>query len=101
MLVPNKNMGVTYQTDGNRRSKKMGYLVGVVKLACYSLNSRFLLPVFTNNHLEYLLNRTSKKLAKSYVYEFFDPPRLAPCPQLIASLLSPFWWKGRPPAWFG
>ena len=38
MLAPNKNWGVTYQTDGNHTSKTTGYLFGVVKLACYSIN---------------------------------------------------------------
>jgi hypothetical protein len=49
MLAPNKYRGVTYQTDGNYMSKTMGYLVGVVKAACYSSNTRLLLCVFTNN----------------------------------------------------
>jgi len=60
MLAPNKNRGVTYQTDENHISKTIGYLVGVVKLACYSLNKCLLLRVFTNNHLKYLSNRTLK-----------------------------------------
>jgi len=38
MLAHNKNWGVTYQTDGNHMSKPTGYLVGVVKLAWYSIN---------------------------------------------------------------
>ena len=55
MLAPTKNRSVTYQTDGNHISKTIGYLVGVVKLAWYSLNTRLLLRVFTNNHLIYIL----------------------------------------------
>jgi len=39
MLAPNKNRGVTYQTDGNHISKTIGYLDRVVKLACYSKHS--------------------------------------------------------------
>ena len=45
-------------------------------MACYSLNTRLLLRVFTNNHRKYLSNRTSKKLVKCYVYEFFGHPGL-------------------------
>ena len=67
MLAPDRNRGVIYQTDGNHISKPIGYLVGVVELACYSLNTCLLLRVFTNNHLKYLYNRTSKKLLKCYV----------------------------------
>ena len=78
MLAPNNNRGVTYQTARIHISKTIGYLVGVVKLACYSLNTCLLLRVFTNNHLKYLSNRTSKKLVRCYVYEYFNPPRLAP-----------------------
>ncbi len=85
MLAPNKNRSVTYQTDGNHISKTIGYLVGVVELAWYSLNTRLLLRVFTNNHLIYFLNWISKKLLTCYVYKFFDPPRLAPyhCPPVV------------------
>ena len=64
MLAPNKNRGVTYQTDRNHISKAVGYLVVVVKLACYSLNTRLLFRVLNNNHLKYLSNQTSKKLLK-------------------------------------
>ena len=36
-------------------SKTIGYLVGVVvKLACYSLNTRLRLRVFIKNHLKYI-----------------------------------------------
>jgi len=49
-----KIWGVTYQTDRYHISKTIGYLVGVVKLACYSINTRLLLCVFTNNHLNSL-----------------------------------------------
>ena len=71
MLAPNKNMGVTYQTDGNHLSKTMGYSVGEVKVACYSFITCLLLRVFTNILLKCLYNVTSKKLVKCYVYEFF------------------------------
>ena len=54
MLAHKNNRGVTYQTDGNNISKTMGYFIGVVKLASYSINTRLLLRVFTNNHLKYL-----------------------------------------------
>jgi hypothetical protein len=76
MLAPNKNRGVKYQTDGNHLSKTMGHSVGEVKIACYSLNTCLLLRVFTNNHRKYLSNRSSKKLVKCYVYEFFGHPGL-------------------------
>ncbi len=78
MLAPNKNRGVTYQTDGNHIIKTIGYLVGVVKLACYSIHTPILLRVFTNNHLKYLSNRTSKKILKCHLQVVFDTPRLAP-----------------------
>ena len=58
MLAPNKNRGVTYQTDRNQISKTMGYSVGEVKIACHPLNTRLLLCVFTNNLRKYLSNRT-------------------------------------------
>jgi hypothetical protein len=67
MLAPNKNRGVTYQTDGTHINKTIGYLAGVVKLVCYSLNTCLLLSVFTNNHLKYLSNQTLKKLLKCHV----------------------------------
>jgi hypothetical protein len=76
MLAPNKNRGVTYQTARNHISKTIGYLVGVVKLACYSLYTCLLLRVFTNNHLKYLSNWTSKKFVKCYVYKFLTCPGL-------------------------
>jgi hypothetical protein len=76
MLAPNKNRGVTYQTDGNHLGKTMGHSVGEVKIACFSLNNRLLLRVFTNNHRKYLSNRTSKRLVKCYVHELFGHPGL-------------------------
>jgi hypothetical protein len=39
MLAPNINRGMPYQTDGNHISKIIGYLVRVVKLACYSVKT--------------------------------------------------------------
>ena len=74
---------MTYQTDGNHISKTIGYLVGVVELAFYSLNTLLLLHVFINNHLSYLSNRTLKNLVKCSVYEFLVPPRLAPYHQTV------------------
>jgi len=56
MLAPNNNRGMTYQTDWNHISETIGYLVGGVKLACYSLNTHLLLlyRVFSNNLLNSL-----------------------------------------------
>jgi hypothetical protein len=66
------------------------YFVGTEKLACYCLNTRLQLCVFTNNLLKYLSNRTTKKLLKCYISEFFGPPRLAPRPLLTSG--QPFFW---------
>jgi len=52
MLTPNNNRGVTYQTDEKHLTNLWEYFVGVVKLACYALNTRLLLRVLTNNHLK-------------------------------------------------
>jgi hypothetical protein len=38
MLAPNNNRGMTYQTDEKRLTIFPEYFVGVVKLACYSIN---------------------------------------------------------------
>ena len=54
MLAPNDNRGMTSQTDEKHLTMFPEYFVGVVKLACYALNTRLLLPVFTNNLLIYL-----------------------------------------------
>ena len=67
MLAPDRNRGVIYQTDGNHISKPIGYLVGVVELACYSLNTCLLLRVFTNNHLKYIKLDIEKSLNMLYV----------------------------------
>ncbi len=45
ILAPNNNRGMTYQTDGNNLSKTNGYLVGVVNIECYCLNTRLLVRV--------------------------------------------------------
>ena len=45
MLAPNNNRGVTYQTDEKHLTNLREYFVGVVKLACYALNTRLLLRV--------------------------------------------------------
>jgi hypothetical protein len=58
MLAPDKNRGVTCQTDGNHISKPIGYLVGVVEL---------LLRVLTNNHLKYIKLDIEKSLNMLYV----------------------------------
>ena len=52
MLAPNNNRGMTYQTDEKHLTIFSEYFVGVVKLACYSINTRFLWRVFTNNLLK-------------------------------------------------
>jgi hypothetical protein len=54
MLAPNDNRVMTYQTDEKHLTMFPEYIGGVVKLACYALNTRLLLPVFTNNLLKYL-----------------------------------------------
>ena len=54
MLAPNNNRGVTYQTDEKNLTNLREYLLGVVKLACYALNTRLLLRVFNENLLKYL-----------------------------------------------
>ena len=54
MLTPNNNRGVTYQIDEKHLTNLKEYFVGVVKLACYALNTRLLLPVFNDNLLKYL-----------------------------------------------
>jgi hypothetical protein len=53
MLTPNNNRGMTYQTDEKHLTIFPEYFVGVVKLACYALNTRLLLH-FTNNLLKHL-----------------------------------------------
>jgi len=62
---------MTYQTDEKNLNNMVEYSVGVVKLACYSINTRLLLHVVTNNLLKYLSNGTSKKLIKCYGYKLF------------------------------
>jgi len=54
VLAPNNNRGMTYQTDEKHLTNLGEYSVGVVKLACYPLNTRLLLLVFNNNLLKYL-----------------------------------------------
>jgi len=39
MLAPNNNRGMKYQTDEKHLTNLLEYFVGVVKLACYSLNT--------------------------------------------------------------
>jgi hypothetical protein len=59
MLAPNNNSGMTYQTDEKLSTNLTEYFVGVVKLACYSINTCLLLCIFINNLFKYLSN-TSK-----------------------------------------
>ena len=54
MLAPNNNRGVTYQTNKKYLTIFPEYFIGVVKLAIYSYNTRFLFCVFTKNLLKYL-----------------------------------------------
>ena len=57
MLAHNNNRGMTYQTDEKHLTIIFPeYFVGVFKVACYSLKTRLLLRVFTNNLLQYLSN---------------------------------------------
>ena len=58
MLAPDNNRGVAYQTNEKRLTIFPEYFVGVVKLAIYWYNNRFLLRVFANNLLKYLKNVT-------------------------------------------
>jgi len=53
MFAPNNNGGMAYQNDEKHLTIFPEYFVGVVKLACYSINIR-LLCVFTNNLLKCL-----------------------------------------------
>jgi hypothetical protein len=71
----------------------MWYLVGVNKLTCYCLNTHLLLCVFTNNHLTYLSNWTSKKLVKCYISEFFCPTQVRTIPLVTCKILQLMsWW---------
>jgi len=54
MLTPNNNRGVTYQTDEKHLTNLREYFVGVVLLACYSINTLLLLRVSYDNLLKYL-----------------------------------------------
>ena len=60
MLTPNNNRGVTYQIDEKHLTNLMEYFVGVVKLACYALNTRLLLRVFNDNLPKYYKKGTSE-----------------------------------------
>ena len=51
---------MTYQTNVKHLTNLREYFVGVIKLAFYCYNNRFLLRVFTNNLLKYLKNWKSK-----------------------------------------
>ena len=46
MLAPNNNSGVTYQTYEKTLTNLTEYFVGVVELACYSINTCLLLCIF-------------------------------------------------------
>jgi hypothetical protein len=55
MVAPNNNnRGMTYQTNKKHLSIFPEYFIGVVKLAIYCYNNRFLFRVFTKNLLKYL-----------------------------------------------
>jgi len=54
MLNPNNNRGETCQTDEKHLTNLREYFVGVVKLACYAVNTRLLLRVFNDNLLKYI-----------------------------------------------
>ena len=73
---------MTYQTDEKNLTIFPEYFVGVVKIAINRYNNRFLLRVFTNYLLTYLLNVTSKKLFKCHVYEFLGHPGLHHIPTM-------------------
>jgi hypothetical protein len=60
MLAPNNNRGMTYQTNKKHLTIFPEYFIGVVKLAIYCYNNRFLLRVFTNNLL-YIYKMWHKK----------------------------------------
>jgi len=54
----NNNRGMAYQTNVKHLTNLREYFAGVVELAIYCHNNRFLLLVFTNNHLKYLSKQT-------------------------------------------
>ena len=60
MLTPNNNRGVTYQIGEKHLTNLQEYFVGVVKLACYALNTRLLLRVFNDNLPKYYKKGTSE-----------------------------------------
>ena len=70
MLAPNNNRGMTYQTDEKHLTNLREYFVGVVKLACYSLNTRLLLRVFSDNPLKYYKKGQQKNSLKSRFTSF-------------------------------
>ena len=78
MLAPNNNRGMTYQTDEKHLTNLRKYFVGVVKLACYSLNTRLLLRVFNDNLLKYYKKGQQKNSLKCYFSVVFVPHWLAP-----------------------
>ena len=78
MLAPNNKRGMTYQTDKKHLTMFPEYFVGVVKLACYSLNTRLLLRVFNDNLLKYYKKGQQKNSLKCYFSVVFVPHWLAP-----------------------
>ena len=52
MYSYNNNMGMTYQTNEKNLTNLREYFIGVVKLAFYCYNNRFLLLNFPNNLLK-------------------------------------------------
>ena len=59
MLAPNNYRCMPYQTDLTNLNIMVEYSVGVVKIACFCINTHLLLHVFLNNLIKYLSNWTS------------------------------------------
>ena len=77
MLAPNNNRGITHQTDEKHILTIFPeYFVGVVKLACYSLNTRLKndmsLPIIFLN----IYTIGQQKTRKCYAYNFVGHPGL-------------------------
>ena len=54
MLAPKTNKGMTHQTNEKHLTIFPEYFIGVVELAIYCYNIRFLFRVFTKNLPKYL-----------------------------------------------
>jgi len=75
-LAPSNDRGMTYQTDENNMSKKIRYLVGVVNIEFYCLNTHLLLHVINQKSSEIFIKSDIEKLIKCYVFEFLGHPGL-------------------------